>query len=147
MKRIILNNGTVVKENLRVFGKNRGYYVVSLYRKNIPKYFRINRLVAKAFIPNPNNFPQVNHKNLDKLDNRVENLEWCDQTYNMRHARANGNFKKPPGKRKINEIQAKEIKDLWRTRKYTQEKIGKMYNLAGSTISYIVNNKRWKEIQ
>ena len=144
---IISLKGILLEENLRAFSKTKGYYTVPLYKNNIAKSYRINRLVAQAFIPNPYNLPQVNHKNLNKLDNQVENLEWCDQSYNMQHARINKIFSKPLGNRKINEIQAKEIKDLWKTGKYTQDKIGKMYNLAGSTISYIVNNKRWKEIQ
>lgn len=65
---------------------NKGYLRVQLGQKT----FKIHRLVAIHFIPNPNNYPQVNHKNCDKKDNRVENLEWCTNSMNQKHAWDNG---------------------------------------------------------
>ena len=62
------------------------YSVVTLCSNWIKKSFLIHRLVAKAFIPNPEDKPQVNHKNWIKNDNSEENLEWCDRSYNAKHS-------------------------------------------------------------
>lgn len=62
-----------------------GYKKASLY-KNGKEYQRlVHRLVAEAFIPNPNNYEEINHINEDKSDNRVENLEWCTSSYNINY--------------------------------------------------------------
>lgn len=66
----------------------RGYKQVMLSQNGIRYYRQIHRLVAEAFIPNPNNYPIINHKNEIRDDNRVENLEWCTHTYNLAY---NGN--------------------------------------------------------
>ena len=63
----------------------RGYYYVSLYKEGKGKNFRIHRLVAEAFIPNPEGLPQVNHKDECKINNCVSNLEWCDAKYNANY--------------------------------------------------------------
>ena len=63
--------------------KNKdGYLLVSLCCNGKQNLRTVHRLVAQAFIPNPNNLPQVNHKDENKSNNRVDNLEWCDQAYN-----------------------------------------------------------------
>ena len=63
----------------------KGYCLVYLYNEKGRKSFLIHRLVAKAFIPNPNNLPEVNHKDENPLNNSVENLEWCSPTYNCNY--------------------------------------------------------------
>lgn len=62
-----------------------GYLGVSLSRDDKAKNCSIHRLVAQAFIPNPDNLPQVNHKDEDKTNNCVDNLEWCDAKYNSNY--------------------------------------------------------------
>lgn len=62
-----------------------GYSYVGIIKDGKQYKFRVHRLVAKAFIPNSENLKIVNHKNRNKSDNRVDNLEWCSQDYNMVH--------------------------------------------------------------
>ena len=64
---------------------NKGYACVHLRKDGKNKKYRIHRLVAQVFIPNPDNLPMVNHKDEDKLNNLASNLEWCDNTYNSQY--------------------------------------------------------------
>ncbi len=63
----------------------KGYLYVSLSKKNCKKHAYVHRLVAQAYIPNPDNLSQVNHKDEDKTNNNVDNLEWCTGTYNVNY--------------------------------------------------------------
>ncbi len=77
----------VKEEKILTYTKNKkGYLQVSLAKNGKTKTERVNRLVAKTFIPNPKNLPQVNHIDGNKLDNSIENLEWCDCKYNINEA-------------------------------------------------------------
>ncbi len=68
----------------------RGYERVCLFKADRRRRYKVHRLVALAFIPNPENKPQVNHKDGNKRNNSVSNLEWVTNAENMDHARANG---------------------------------------------------------
>ena len=68
----------------------KGYYKMVFCIKGKRYFFRVHRLVAQAFIPNPSNKPQVNHINGIKTDNRVQNLEWATNEENYKHAVDNG---------------------------------------------------------
>ena len=78
VKSIKFGKERILKQNIRC-----GYYYVNLYKNNIKKQYPVHRLVAEAFIDNPNNLPQVNHKDENKTNNNVDNLEWCNSKYNI----------------------------------------------------------------
>ena len=84
------NNVKLLKERITKFG----YIRVVLYKDNSSNEILIHRLVASHFIDNAENKPQVNHKNLNKSDNRVQNLEWNTRSENIQHSYANGRNKK-----------------------------------------------------
>ena len=74
------------KKNCLKPGKCKdGYLIVRLYKNGKGKPFYIHKLVALHFIPNPNNFPQINHRDENKSNNCVSNLEWCTRKYNMNY--------------------------------------------------------------
>lgn len=73
---------------LKLFFSHNGYLRVSLGGKNR----MVHRLVAQAFIPNPNNYPFINHKDENKENNNVENLEWCTTEYNINYGERTSKF-------------------------------------------------------
>lgn len=70
------------------------YYSVHLSKNNKSKMIRVHRLVAEAFIPNPENLAQINHKDENKTNNKVENLEWCTPLYNNNYGSHNKKISK-----------------------------------------------------
>ena len=83
------NNKTRKEKILKSCKLNNGYLIVNLYKEGKVKKHTIHRLVAQTFLDNPNNLPEVNHKDEDKTNNRVENLEWCTQQYNTNYGTRN----------------------------------------------------------
>lgn len=90
-----LNYNNTKKDKLLKISICNGYPSVCLWKNNKGKRFRVNRLVAESFIPNPLNLPEVNHIDENKLNNNVDNLEWCTSRYNCNYGSRNHKLSKP----------------------------------------------------
>lgn len=74
---------------LKISKNNSGYYFVGLCKNGKVKQYLIHRLVAEAFVRNPYNYSEVNHKDEDKQNNIADNLEWCTHEYNCKYGTRN----------------------------------------------------------
>lgn len=121
--------------------KKGGYLSVNLAGKE----YKVHRLVAEAFIPNPENKEQVNHINGKTDDNRVENLEWATPSENISHAYKNKlmtNVGEKNRNSKITEAQALEIKNSSESNTI----LGKRFGLSPNYISRIKGGYTWKHL-
>lgn len=125
----------------------KGYYHTSLHREASVKWFTIHRLVAQAFIPNPENKPQVNHIDSTPLNNNVENLEWCTHGENMKHGFLYGRKTQKGEKNnqaKITREIAEKVRELYAEGNLTQWQVGEVFGLARCHIKDITTYKIWK---
>lgn len=110
---------------------------------------RIHRLVAKAFIPNPQNKSHINHKDGDKLNNRVSNLEWCTNQENSTHAKNNGlitHKEENHHAAKLSRGLVQEIYIMYHTEDVSQRWLANRYQVHQKQIWNIVNRKTWENI-
>lgn len=133
------------------FSEKDGYLIVSFCKNGIAKHFRVHRLVASAFIQNPHNLSEVNHKDENKKNNCAENLEWCNTKYNINYGKRNQRVSEAlSGEKtynhKLTEEQVKEIRSTYqrRSKDFNAKKLSKMYGVSLSHISRIINKKRWR---
>lgn len=150
-----VSNLGIVKDsdgNIRPIHKNReGYCQVKLGKGKNRKVWKLHRLVATVFIPNPNNYSDVNHINFDRADNRVDNLEWISHADNVKYSRKNGRYdgksvgEKNP-KARLSEEQVIEIRRKYDSGEMTQKEIADEYNVGWSTIHNIVFRLTWTHI-
>lgn len=149
----ISDKGEVIylKKNRITFGyKDKKGYLNFDFRRRGGKCVKVHRLVAEAFIPNPYNLPQVNHKDGNKENNNVSNLEWCDNSYNQKHAFKNklqkGEFKHHNSKLKYDDVIF--IKKHYRKGQngYGARKLAKQFGVTPSTIFAIINGKSYKNV-
>ena len=118
--------------------------------KNGTKLKRIHRIVAEAFIENPCGYVQINHKNGNKEDNRVENLEWCSRKQNMQHAIKHGLFKtsgadNPSAKLSWEQVNIIREEYVYKDKQYGAKALAKKYGVTDVMIGKIVHGECWKE--
>lgn len=131
-----INAHNTGKEYTLTLMDKKGYYQVHINYKGKSKYLGVHRLVAKAFIPNQNNYHCVNHKNENKKDNRVENLEWCTHAYNNRYGtRIQRVIEKTGQKVSIFNLDTKE-------REYykSKQEIMRKYKIARNKLNRMIEN-------
>jgi hypothetical protein len=111
-----------------------GYYRVPLSRDGRYKKFLVSRLVAKAFIPNPDNLPEVNHKDGNTQNNNVSNLEWCTRSTNMLHAFKTGLHSMTKGEQcswsKLTTKDVLKMRKIYSQGNISMKKLGKMFGIT-----------------
>ena len=124
----------------------KGYESVALCKDHKIKHYLVHRVVAEAFIPNPKNHPQVNHIDGNKLNNNVENLEWCTHQYNQLHARQNGLMGGERGNTsKLTERDVRAIRRIYP--KLNTRELAKAFDVGQPAICNIINKKTWKYVK
>ncbi len=140
----VYENGTIISKFGTVLVPTKtkaGYYIVNLHIDKKRKKMYVHRIVALCYIDNPENKATVNHKNGDKGNNSVSNLEWLTQTDNTKHAWKSGLNNKSF---KLNKDQVEEIRFLYNNTKTSHRLLGIKYNVTKGQIYSILNNKSWK---
>lgn len=146
IKSLKKNNARIIKPQAL---HGNCYFTVLLYQNRKVKPQLIHRLVAKAFIPNPDDKPFVNHINGIKTDNRVDNLEWCTQKENVQHAFKTG-LRKEGGKNPksaLTDEQAVWCREVYipDDPEFGQMALAKKLGTSNYTIYLIIHGKHYKE--
>jgi len=129
---------------------SNGYMHVSLTQEGKKKKSAlVHRLVAKAFVPNPDNKKTVNHKNGDKEDNRAENLEWCTHSENSKHAYTTLGYKPPKvhnrGKRSSRRFSDEQVRAI-RADKRPRSEIAQEYGIHVMTVGEIKRHELFADV-
>ena len=141
-----LLTGKIMKPYVTKFGYAR--VNLRIARSRDYKSYFVHRLVAFAFLENKDNLAEVNHKDCNRLNNRVDNLEWMSKEDNIRYSFTHGNasnkgLKNPNAKLDLNDIKA--IRSLKATNRFYDTQIAKLFRVSSSTINKIINNEIWSD--
>jgi len=127
-----------------------GYKRIGLSLKGVKITHSVHRMVALAFIPNPDNKPMVNHKDGVKTNNKLSNLEWATQSENISHAYRNRLVRKQNGElgsaAKLNETKVRELRRLYELDGYSCAKLAEMYGVSSSAVQNVVTYRTWKNV-
>jgi hypothetical protein len=151
-KYYVESDGRVYSEHSKRYLKphrmKNGYWLISL-GANCKQL--VHRLVAIVYLENPNNLKEVNHKDGNKDNNTVDNLEWCTRKHNCQHALETGLRVAQNGSNHchaiLNEEKVRQIREIHGTNKYSCREIGEMFGVKGSTVDYIIHRKAWKHVK
>lgn len=124
--------------------EKNGYLAVNLYKDGKCKHYYIHRLVAQTFIDNPDNFREVNHKDCNKHNNNVSNLEWCSRRENLQHSYDHG-LKRAGEKHGCHKLTEEQVKEI-RCSKLSQKELALKYGISLSNINAIITHRIWKEV-
>ena len=128
----------------------RGYVSFRLCLDRVKHVRYIHRLVAEAFVPNPDGHTEVNHKDGNKLNNHWTNLEWCSRQRNCQHALDRGLRVPVCGSRvkasKLTESTVAEMRFLWATGQYRQSDLGALYGVKERCVYEVVKRRSWKHV-
>lgn len=132
---------------LKIFYGKDGYGHVHLCRHGRVKGFLVHRLVLTVFLRPPIEGEQAMHLDNNKRNNYLDNLKWGSQSENMRHSYATGIMRAPVGhlsvRSKLTKDEACAVRSLYDTGMFTMKGIAKLFNVAYTTVNYIVNGKTY----
>lgn len=127
-----------------------GYERVKLSKDSKSNLKYMHRLIATAFIPNPNHYKEINHKDGCKTNNSIENLEWCTRSQNMKHAVEKRLWKprtgEDNGSSKLSRSDVIEIRYLHFAGMATQKDLARIFGVTIATISGVLLRKTWKDV-
>jgi hypothetical protein len=139
------------KGRLVTLKKTGRYHGVSLFLHGVGQRYYAHRLVAEAFIPNPDGRPEVNHKDGNKFNNCVLNLEWATRSENAKHAFAMGLMEPPPARKGESQHSAKLTEhDVNQIRKTFKPGMGRLlaqkYGVTPPSIYGVINGRTWQHV-